>query len=175
VHFNRPNYQGSRPTPSLSQVVRRFATSVQERGLSVYGRDPACGRGPRECPTTGCPCRLTRRSVRLWASMASPERAVVERSAEPAERVCRSAVPHSASGTQRRVRRLAALSAPLSHGLGTGSPTRSREQRALTCTFGGPLRARTCDLRLRRGGSHASLGRSTSRSRSRTDLRRTSR
>jgi hypothetical protein len=66
----------------------------------------------------------------------------------------RYALPHSASGRQGgfgnspRFRRC-------SHGLGTGSPMLSREPRALTCTFGWTPRARTCDLRLRRGGDHA--------------------
>ena len=49
----------------------------------------------------------------------------------------------------------------IDHGLASGLPIRMREHALLTCTFGWMLRARTCDLRLRRGGAHTSFGRDT--------------
>ena len=47
----------------------------------------------------------------------------------------------------------------IGHGLALGSPKRMRDHALLTCTFGRMSRARTGDLRLRRGGVHASFGR----------------
>jgi hypothetical protein len=49
----------------------------------------------------------------------------------------------------------------IGHGLAVGSPMRMREHALLTCTFGWMLRAQTCELRLPRGGAHASFGRDT--------------
>jgi hypothetical protein len=78
----------------------------------------------------------------------------VDRSAEPA--IC---APPLRFRSSRRIRSLAAISALLSHGLGAGSPTHSREQRGLTCTFGGPCGGATSEPRLPRGGVHALRGR----------------